>query len=184
MEHDNKPHWTVKLERAESRTEKRRTRQKTYRLECILYRGEYLKAPLVKFKLLASIQSDRMKDAQARSLFWRTIIRELVALPVDLIDRETEEDLLRKIMRSVRYEKPIPARPIDADAERFRTRLRRTFSDLHIRPPDPASPEGPKLPLPERPSNWARRGLSRGLQRITHESELQATLNRLADEKM
>jgi hypothetical protein len=175
MEHDNKPRWVVKLERATSRKDKRRTRQKTHRLECILYRGEHLKAPLVKFKLLASIQSDKLKDVETRRLFWSTTLRQLGDLPADLMGSETEVALLRKILRWVKYDRPAPQALPTLPSGAF-LRLRQTLASSPIQP----LPNPPPILSP----SWVKRVLgSDATPFLNRNSYLKAALERLAAEE-
>jgi hypothetical protein len=109
MPGDDSPHWNVKMNKVASRKERKKTSKASRRLECVLLRGDYLKAPLKKFKTLASIHPDKINDPEECARFWQSVLLQFGSLPADLIDSETQELLFRKILRWVKYEKMRPA---------------------------------------------------------------------------
>ena len=86
MPHDNKPHWAIRFKKRPNRLGKTQPGAR-FLLQCVLYRSNHLKAPLVKYEMLCDIFSDKLEDDYTRRWFWGNINQRLNKLS-NLIDAE------------------------------------------------------------------------------------------------
>lgn len=137
MPYDNKPHWTIKFKPVTSRAERRRNAKASRSIECVLLRGDHIKAPLAKFKTLAQIHPNKKADEIEQSRFWRSVIESFAAISPELVDAETMEGLFKKILAQVPYVEPAVSAPV-LDDELARPIKRAKLSDLRGTPESPS----------------------------------------------